>query len=362
MGAPALTPMPPNSTRASQSEASRERLHTILLYAMVLLLGYLVYLIFAPFLVPIGWAGILAVLLHPWHSRLTRRMGKTRAAAVSTFGVTLLLIVPTLALATLFVHEAVQAAVNMQQSFARGEMPWVNNGWAWLVMHSPGGSGTDLSSLLSRAGDKIGTGATTMLSTVLTHTAMFFFDLLITVFALFYFFRDGRGLLRAIRGVMPFEEEHAEKIIKGAEKLIHATVSTSLAIAAVQGILCGIGFAIVGINAAVFWGVGIAFCSLVPVLGSALIWFPATVWLLATGHWGKAIVLLAICAGLTTGVDSLLRPLLLSGRTRMNALLVFVSVLGGVAVFGMIGLVLGPILVAMAVGVLNAYAESRAAT
>jgi len=97
-------------------------------------------------------------------------------------------------------------------------------------------------------------------------------------------------------------------------------------------------------------------------VGSALIWFPATVWLLATGHWGKAIVLLAICAGLTTGVDSLLRPLLLSGRTRMNALLVFVSVLGGVAVFGMIGLVLGPILVAMAVGVLNAYAESRAAT
>jgi predicted PurR-regulated permease PerM len=354
--------MPPHSTRASRSEASQERLNTILLYAMVLLLGYLVYLIFMPFLVPIGWAGILAVLLHPWHSKLTRRMGKTRAAAFSTAGVTFLFIVPTLALATLFVREAVQAALNMQQAFARGEMPWVNNAWAWLAVHSPGGSGRDLSTLLNQAGDRIGTGATTMLSTVLTHTAMFFFDLLITVFALFYFFRDGNRLLAGIRGVIPFEEEHAEKIIKGAERLIRATVSASLAIAAIQGILCGVGFAVVGISAAVFWGVGMAFCSLLPVLGSAVIWLPAAVWLLATGHWGKAVVLVLICAGLTTGVDSLLRPLLLSGRTRLNALLVFVSVLGGVAVFGVIGLVLGPILVAMAVAVVDAYAESRAAT
>ncbi len=327
----------------------------------MLLLGYLVYLIFMPFLVPIGWAGILAVVLHPWHVKLTRRLGATRAAALSTLGVTFLLIVPTLALATLFVDQAVQAAVNIQHAFARGEMPWVNNAWGWLVSHSPGGAGRDLSSLLNQAGDKIGTGAAAMLSTVLTHTAMFFFDLFITVFALFYFFRDGGKLLAGIRGVLPFEEEHAEKIILGAERLIRATVTTSLVIAAIQGVLCGIGFAVVGIRAAVFWGAGMAFCSLLPVLGSALIWFPATVWLLATGHWGKAIVLVAICAGLTTGVDSLLRPFLLSGRTRMNALMVFVSVLGGVAVFGVIGLVLGPILVAMAVGVVKAYSEYRAA-
>ncbi|HEV3219041.1 MAG TPA: AI-2E family transporter [Candidatus Acidoferrales bacterium] len=353
--------MTPHSTAASRSEASRERLNTILLYASVLLLGYLVYLIFLPFLVPIGWAGILAVVLHPWHQRLTRRMGETRAAILSTSGVTLLLIVPTLALATLFVREAVQAALGIQHSFARGEMPWASNAWAWLVSHSPGGSGRDLSSLLDQAGERIGTEATAMLSTVLTHTALFFFDLFITIFALFYFFRDGEGLLGAIRGGLPFEEEHAEKIIKGAERLIRATVTTSLVVAAIQGILCGIGFAVVGIGAAVFWGVGMAFCSLLPVIGSALIWLPATVWLLATGHWGKAIVLVAICAGLTTGVDSLLRPLLLSGQTRMNALMVFVSLLGGVAVFGPIGLVLGPILVAMAVGVVKAYAASRAA-
>ena len=196
---------------------------------------------------------------------------------------------------------------------------------------------------------------------VLTHTAMFFFDLLITVFALFYFFRDGGGLIAALRGIMPFDEARGDRIMRGTERLIRATVLTSLVVALVQGIVCGIGFAVVGISAAVFWGAGMAFCSLLPILGSAVIWLPATVWLLATGHWGKAIVLVAICAGLTTGLDSLLRPLLLSGRTRLNALLVFVSVLGGVAVFGMIGLVLGPILVAMAVGVLNAYTESRAA-
>jgi predicted PurR-regulated permease PerM len=353
--------MPPYETNSTPHDVSRDRLNTILMYALVLLLGYLVYLIFMPFLVPIGWAGIIAVLMQPWHSRAARRLGETRAAAVSTFGVTFLLIVPTLALATLFVHQAVQAAVNMQHSFAQGQLPWLNNAWTWLVAHSPGGSGRDLSSLLNQAGDKLGTGAAGMLSAVLTHTAMFFFDLFITVFALFYFFRDGGRLLAAVKGVLPFDETRGERIIQGTERLIRATVVTSIVVAAVQGVICGISFAIVGISAAVFWGVGMAFCSLLPILGSAVIWLPAAVYLLATGHWGKAIVLVAICAGLTTGVDSLLRPLLLSGRTRLNALLVFVSVLGGVAVFGMIGLVLGPILVAMAVAVLNAYTESRAA-
>ena len=349
------TLMPLTSRDPASSETSRDRLSSLFFYAAVILLGYLLYLVFAPFLISLGWAAILVVLFHPWHSRLARRMGDTRAAAFSTAGVTCLLIIPALGLATLFVHDAYQAAVGMQSAFAQGRMPWLNDAWRWLVAHSPGGTGRDLSSLVSQAGETLGARAASLLGAVLTHTAEFFFQLFVTLFALFYFFRDGDRLMTAFRGVLPFEKASRERMISGARDLIRASVTTSLVIAALQGVMCGLAFALVGISAPIFWGVAMGFCSLVPVVGSALIWGPATVWLLSTGHWGQAIVLVGICAGVASLVDSFLRPILLSGHSRLNALMVFISVLGGVAVFGAIGLVLGPIVVATAAGVLEAY-------
>ena len=102
-----------------------------------------------------------------------------------------------------------------------------------------------------------------------------------------------------------------------------------------------------------------AFFSLVPVIGSGLIFVPAAIWLAFTGHWGKAIILVAICAGVSTIVDSLLRPILLSGRAQLSGLMVFISVLGGVEVFGVLGLVLGPIVLATAAGLLDVYLKER---
>jgi predicted PurR-regulated permease PerM len=347
--------------RSPNQDKTRERLSALLFYAAVILLGYLVYRVFAPFLIPLGWAAVLVVLFFPLHKRLTKRMGETRAAVFSTFVVTCLLILPTLGLAVLFVREAFEAVVGMQTAFAQGHIPWVNNAWSWLVAHSPGGTGRDLSSLVTQAGETLGTRAAGILSAVLAHTAMFFFELFVTLFALFFFFRDGDGLMKVLHGVLPFEKSSRDRMIGRARDLIRASVSTSLVVAAVQGIICGTAFAIVGIHAPVFWGAGMAFFSLLPVIGSAVIWGPAVIWLLSTGDWVRALILLALCAGLTSGVDSLLRPLLLSGHTRLNTLLIFISVIGGVAVFGAIGLVLGPIVVASAAGILDAYTKMSAA-
>jgi predicted PurR-regulated permease PerM len=110
--------------------------------------------------------------------------------------------------------------------------------------------------------------------------------------------------------------------------------------------------------APVFWGVLMAFFSLIPVVGSGLIFVPASLWLGFSGHWGRAILLLAICAGVSTVLDNVLRPLLLGGRTELSGLVIFISVVGGVSLFGMLGLVLGPILIAIAAGVLSVYRET----
>lgn len=354
--------MPLTSRTSDSTGTNRQRFTHLIFYAFVIVLGYWVYLIFAPFLVPLAWAAILVVLFHPWHERLARRWGNSGGAAISTAAVSCVLIFPALALATLFVREAFQAAVGVQLAFSQGHLPWINNAWTWLLAHSPGGPGRDLSSLLSQAGNALASRAAGMLSLVLQHTALFFFDLFVTLFALFFFFRDGEQMVASFHGVLPFEMTTREKMFNGARDLIRASVTTSLVIAAVQGIVCGFAFWIAGISAPIFWGVGMAFCSLLPIIGSAIIWAPAAIWLFSTGHWGHALVLLAICAGFTSGIDSLLRPLLLSGRAQLNGLTVFISVIGGVAVFGAIGLVLGPIVVATAKGLLDAYSHPEPAS
>ncbi len=340
-----------------------DRLTTVLFYGVVLLLAYLVFRVFEPFLVPLGWAVVLVVVFYPWHVRLESRWGRTPAAALSTLGVTLILIVPTLLLMALFVRQGIEAARSIQPAMAAGRYPWLNHAWEWISQRAPGGQTTsggpaDLATAVRQSAERMAEYLAAQVGTVVRDAVLFLFELFVTLFALFYLFRDGGTIMAGVRRVLPFEESHREKMIAEARDLIFASVTTSLIIAAIQGLLGGTGFAIVGLSAPVFWGVAMAFCSLLPVVGSALIWVPAAVWLAASGHWGRGVAVLAICGGLTSLVDNFLRPVLISGRARLSGLLVFISVLGGISVFGMLGLVLGPIVVATAVGILDVYTES----
>lgn len=175
------------------------------------------------------------------------------------------------------------------------------------------------------------------------------------IFSLFFFLRDGAAIMDRVRLFLPFEEHMRERMLGEAHDLIFASVTTSLAIAVVQGIICGGAFAIVGLASALFWGVVMGFLSLLPVVGAWPVWIPAAIWLLSTGHAGRALVLVAICGGVGSTIDNILRPLLLRGRSSLNSLLVIISVLGGIAVFGVLGVILGPVVVATAVGILDGY-------
>jgi predicted PurR-regulated permease PerM len=209
----------------------------------------------------------------------------------------------------------------------------------------------------SRAGESMAAG----LGSVIRNIVVFLFELLVMLFALFYFLRDSEGILSRFRNLLPFEESTRDRMLAEARELIFASVTTSLVIGAVQGVICGGAFAIVGLRSAVFWGVVMGFLSLLPVVGAWPVWVPAMIYLFSTGRPGRAIVLIAICGALGGTVDSILRPALLGGRASLNGLLVFISVLGGLAVFGVLGVVLGPIVVATVVGILDVYSGHDAA-
>jgi predicted PurR-regulated permease PerM len=325
-----------------------ERFGNVLFYGVILLLVYLAYRIFEPFLVPLGWAAVFAVIFHSLNQELERKWGRNFAALVSTIGVTLILVVPSLLLMSLFVREGIDATRGMEISMTAGEYGGFNRVWAWITAHIPAQitaqTAIDLPGLVRQGAARLGGYLASQFGAVLRNIVLFLFELVVMLFALFYFLRDAKAIMARIRLFLPFEETMREKMLAEARDLIFASVTTSLVIAAVQGIVCG--------------GV-MAFLALLPVVGAWPVWLPTAIWLLSTGHIMRGLILIGICGGVGSTIDNILRPLLLGGRSSLNGLLVFISVLGGLAVFGVLGVVLGPIVVATAVGVLDVYSQKE---
>lgn len=344
---------------APSTDATTTRLTAVVSYGVLLLLIYLVFRISEPFLSALAWAAILVTFFYPMHERLAKRLSTVQASVISTLAVTVLLIVPAILLTTLFVRQAISISRGVQHSLVEQHAPVIARSWSWIAHHVPGiDPNADIFDTLEQGIEKQAGYLAERIGTILKNIAAFIFDLFVMIFAMFYFFRDAGKILGAVRSIMPFDAQHQDAMIIQIRDLISASVITSLVVAAIQGALGGVGFALVGLPAPVFWGVVMAFFSLVPVVGSGLIFVPASLWLGFSGQWGRAVLLLAICAGVSTVVDNVLRPLLLGGRTELSGLVIFISVVGGVNLFGMLGLVLGPILVAMAAGVLSVYRES----
>lgn len=336
-----------------------ERVNTLLFYGAVLLLVYLVYRLFEPFLVPLAWGAVLVVFFHPWHARLEARWGRTRAATASTIIVTCIIIVPSLLVMTAFVREATQAIGGIGDALSAGRLPRLQRAWLWTQQHVFGQEPSDLADLAKQASTWAAGVLASQLGAVLRNVFVLVFDLIVTLFAAFFFFRDAEAVMGTVRRALPFEERHRERMIGQARELVYATVSSSLVVAATQGFLGGVAFAVLGIASPVFWGVVMAFLALLPLAGAWIVWAPAAIWLIVGGSVGKGLMLIGIGAGIVGTVDNFLRPALLSGRSQLNGLLVFISLLGGIAVFGLLGLVLGPIVIATAASLFEAFTHQR---
>jgi len=344
------------------AQTAENRFSNVLFYGVVLCLAYLVFRVFQPFLSPLAWAVILGVIFYSLNERFERKWGRTQSAVLITLGVTVILIVPVLLLSALFVREGIAAARNIQTTMASGGYGWFNRAWDWLASSiAAEGVTVDLPGLVREGAGRAGEYMATELGAVIRNIVVFLFELFVMLFALFYFLRDGDSMLNRFRLFLPFEENMTERMLAEARELIFASVTTSLVIAAVQGTICGGAFAIVGLGSPIFWGVVMGFLSLLPVVGAWPVWIPAVIWLFSTGHAGRAVILIAICGALGGTIDNVLRPILLGGRASLNGLLVFISVLGGIAVFGVLGVVLGPIVVATAVGILDVYSGTDVA-
>jgi predicted PurR-regulated permease PerM len=337
-----------------------DQVTTVLSYGALLLLGYLVFKITAPFLVPLAWSAVLAIFFYPLHEKVLRRLKPNLAATVSTLAVTFLLIVPSLVVLFYTTKQALDAGAKAQIVLQSPEKAVPTQMLEWLKNQLPESmQDADLSDPARRGAEKLAGFLAAKVGGLVKNVFAFFLDLFVLLFALFFMFRDGDDVVRAVRHLLPFDASIQQDMMHESKELIFASVAVGLLVAAIQGALGGLAFTLAGIGTGIFWAVLIGFFSLVPVVGSALIWVPAALWLAFTGHIGKGLVIAAICGGVAGLADNIVRPLLLRNRTHLNELLLFISVLGGIEVFGLLGLVAGPTIVAAGMGVFRVYMQHR---
>jgi len=339
--------------------------------AIVALLGFLLFRIFEPFLGPIYWAFLLAFMLFPVNRRLRRAMGgrKALAATILTIAVTLGIAVPVAVGSAAFARQAVELGHSMTQTAREYEiagpqdllkLPLIGRAIAWIQARFPfagqqiqawtvQGSQKVVQFLLARSGELV-FGALGILG-----------SLTLTLFILFFFFRDGDVMAARARNLIPLDERRRDRLDHHLQAVTRAVVFGTVVTAVVQGMLLGLGFWVTGVPSPVVFGALAAVASFVPFVGTGLVWVPAVLYLWVQAPAWKPISLLVWSALVVGSADNFLRPLLVSGKSQVGTLTVFFGVLGGLAAFGFIGLFVGPVILALVLSLLEFVEEDRAA-
>ena len=317
------------------------------------------YLIVAPFLKPIFSALVLAIAFHPIHIRLHKRIRRPNLAAlVSTLLVILVMVVPTILIGMAITRELTDAYKSLSERSVE------EGGWTPFLLHvlerplTWVGKFVDLSefdlreALLSRIQEissflvNFAKGAVGNLTSLILNSVVAFFTL-------FFLFREGKHTRRRVAVVLPLTHEQIDRLFTDISRTISASIYGSFAVALAQGLLTSIAFLVLGLPSPILWGVVTAVFSLIPMIGSGIVWLPASILLIATGSVGKGVFLLLFGTAVIGTVDNILRPYLMGEQVKLPTLLLFFALFGGVQQFGIIGLFVGPIVLAVTITVLN---------
>ncbi len=336
-----MTSSSPDIGGSEPDGGSRRYLHTLLMMVVTLTALYLCYRLTAPFVPAIAGALALAVLVAPLHEWLERRLGAGNlASAISVLVAVLLVVLPTVLVASRVLDEASNGAQAVQGLLKSGRWREIFDHYALLA---PIGSWldkqVDLPSVFAPATSWFATGAL-----VLQVSLVQAIGIVLTFYLLFYMLRDRTAALTSLRSLSPLSDADMSRMFAGVLDTVHATVNGTLIVSFVQGALGGLMFWWLGLPSPLLWGIVMGLLAVVPVLGAFIIWVPAAIFLALDGSVGKALVLAVWGTVVVGGIDNLLYPILVGKRTQMHTIVAFVSIVGGLAVFGAAGLILGPVI------------------
>jgi predicted PurR-regulated permease PerM len=344
-------------------ESSGPSRSLIALTALAIAMGALVYALLLPFLHPIFFALVLAIAAQPLFHALSARL---KRPALSAFLTTLLLIVavlvPLAMLTVTIINEATSTYNQLaQQSAEKGGWGQYLNDLLDLpvqwVAAKTGMPAPNVQAAVLQRMQSMSTGLLRWSGSLLGNLTSTIGDLVLSVFVMFFLFLEGNAIWAGILRWMPLPESRTRELLQTISDAIVANVYGFIAVGVAQGVLTGLAFWFTGLHAPFLWGSVAAICSLLPLAGTAIVWAPAALILLAQGAWGKALFMMLWGVLAISMSDNIVRPLVLSGRTEMNTLVVFFALMGGLQAFGFIGLFAGPVIFSVAIAVFRMLRE-----
>jgi predicted PurR-regulated permease PerM len=340
-----------------------------------LVLGGAVLLIIRPFIGPILWAALLALMLFSVNQRLRSvfRGRKTAAALTLTLASILMLVVPAVMLGAVFGRQASDLVGRAQTSAAEYQIqrptdvlqiPAVEGAIKWIESVLPVKAEQLTDSLVS-AGQQVVQSILSLGGSLFASVVGTVVAIILALFLLFFFLRDGEEMVARAMALVPLDDRRKGLLLTHLSNVIQAIVLGSLVTALVQGTLVGIAFALVGLPSAVVFAVLAMGASVIPLVGTAIVWLPAALFLGFSGRWGAALFMLIWSVAVVSSADNVVRPLFISSRAKITTLPVFIGLLGGIGAFGAIGIFLGPVIIALVLALFEfaeeALAEQRAA-
>jgi predicted PurR-regulated permease PerM len=342
-----------------------KRLSLVFLLLITAVTLYLSFAIARPFLTPILTATLLAIASYPMFQRLCKSVkSRTGAALLATLIVLIAILLPAVLIIEKLAHETTDlyAWLNEKKTLEGGWREYASS-----IVDPP------LSWVSSRTGMSQEQLRETALGRLQSFSAALFdwarslvvnlgatiVDTVIMLLTLFFLLRDGELIRNRIGSILPIEKRRFDQLVQTIATSIAANLYGVVAVAGAQATLGAIGYTIAGLPSVMLWSVATFLLSMIPLAGAASVWVAGSLYLLAVGSWGKAVFLAAWGAGIISTADNIVRPWVLSGKVKLHTLLIFFSLLGGVKAFGIIGLFIGPIIVSVAMALLEILQEER---
>jgi predicted PurR-regulated permease PerM len=337
---------------------SRERLALFAVLALATAGVALSLLVAGPFIPGLTWALAFAVVGHPIHEWILRRVKRPGLAAGLAVAVVVIVVVGPVLLVGWQIGRQLTEGMNVISGHLQSgdwerqidRYPTLAAAYRWLTTN------VNVELQLKNATEQLQQSAGRWLRNVATGIV----QLLIALFALFYFFRDRDQMLDLIRSLLPLSRHEADQFLERIRAMTHATIYGTVVVAAIQGVLGGLMFWFLGIPGALLWGVAMGVLAIVPVLGAFVIWLPTAIVLAAQGSWAKALILVGWGTIVIALIDNLLYPILVGKEMRLHTLPVFIAIVGGLVIVGAAGIVLGPIILAATIAILDILRQRTA--
>ncbi len=342
----------------------KEYLYATIFFSVVAVSCYLFYRLLAPFLTPIIWAAVFVIIFYPLYSKMERHIksGSMRAVLMTAL-IIIIIIGPATYLGVALVQEAIVTLDHFKTWVDEGKFDAVfdyTNSPLYILIQNKLDPYVDLSKikpkiLIENGLKSVSKIALTQATQIIANAGRVIFQFFLMIFFMFFLFRDGHRLFYQIQSVIPMSPDKKSLTVRHLKNVIESTMYGGVVVALIQGLLGGILFAVLGVPSPIFWGAVMAFLAFIPILGPFLVYIPAGLIMIITGEYLQGIILIAIGTIVVSQIDNILRPLLVSGKTGMHTMLLFISIMGGISMFGLLGIVLGPFIAAVFVSMFDIF-------